>query len=147
MHLPTYISGTIQTKAYRILREHVYDVLRAYGITPSHWAMLGIILQARDGVRQTDIATFMHVKAPLITSMAHTLQKHGYIQIIRAQIDARAKLLAMTPQGKKFVKLVEVTLNEKLVQLVDGLSETDLSIYHKVLRTIIQNDTLLQKQG
>lgn len=141
MNLPTYISGTVQTKAYGILRERVYSVLSEYDLTPSYWSMLGIIVQARDGVRQADIARGMRVKAPLITMMARQLQKKKLVQIVQNQFDARAKLLAITPEGKKLVKTVEQTLHKSLDLLLNGLTEKDLMTYHKVLTTIIANES------
>jgi hypothetical protein len=52
MKLPTYITGIIQTRAYAVLREAVYDVLSKHNLTPSLWSMLGVIVEARDGIRQ-----------------------------------------------------------------------------------------------
>ena len=147
MKLPTYITGTVQAKAYRLLRERVYGVLMQYGLTPTYWSMLGIIIEARDGVRQAEIARQLHVKAPLITAMAHDLQKQGLIQSVQNQFDARAKLLALTPKGKKHVKVVELELRKTLDQLLAGLTEKELITYHKVLTTIITNDEAIQKQG
>ncbi len=145
MNLPTYITGTTQTKAYRVLREHVYGVLTQYDLTPSYWSMLGIIAKARNGIRQVEIAHTMHVKAPLVTIMAHKLQERGLIHRVQNQFDARAKLLALTPSGKKFVKTVETALQGQLEQLLSGLTETDLVAYHKVLTTIIANDSAIRK--
>ncbi len=139
MNLPTYITGTVQTKAYRLLRERVYEVLEQYELTPTYWSMLGIITQARDGVRQAEIARQLHVKAPLVTTMAQDLQKRGIIQSVQNQFDARAKLLAMTPEGKKYLKTVEATLSTTLKRLLYGLTEKELTTYHKVLTTIITN--------
>lgn len=139
MNLPTYITGTVQTKAYRLLREHVYGVLEQYNLTPTYWSMLGIIAEARDGVRQAEIARQLHVKAPLITVMAQDLQKRGIIQSVQNQFDARAKLLAITPEGKIYLKAVELTLGKTLKQLLYGLTEKELTTYHKVLTTIITN--------
>ena len=147
MNLPSYITGTVQTTAYRLLRERVYNVLDQYDLTPTYWSMLGIITQAIDGVRQVEIAKTMHVKAPLITNMAHELQNRGLIQIVQNQFDARAKLLALTTEGKKFMKIVETELNSQLAQLLNGLTETDLATYNKVLETIIENDSKLRQQG
>lgn len=147
MNLPTYITGTVQTKAYRLLREHVYSVLTQYDLTPTHWSMLGIILHARDGVRQVEIAHQLHVKAPLVTNMVQQLQKQGMVQSVQNQFDARAKLLAVTPAGKKFIKTVETELNKTLNQLLSGLTEKDLITYHKVLTTIVANDSVLRKRG
>lgn len=147
MNLPTYITGTIQSKAYRLLREHISTVLAQYELTPTHWAMLGIIMQARDGVRQVEIASSLHVKAPLVTTMVQQMHRLGIIQSVQNQFDARAKLLAVTPAGKKFMKIVETDLHKTLVQLLAGLTESDLISYHKVLTTIVSNDTALRKQG
>jgi DNA-binding MarR family transcriptional regulator len=147
MNLPTYMTGTIQAKAYRLLREHVYAVLEQYELTPTYWSMLGIIIQARDGVRQAEIARKLHVKAPLVTIMARDLQKRGIITSVQNQFDARAKLLAVTPEGKKYIKTIDTALNKSLNKLLGGLTEKDLISYHKVLVTIITNDEALQKQG
>lgn len=147
MNLPTYITGTVQTKAYSLLREHVYSILTQYELTPTYWSMLGIIMQARDGVRQAEIAEAMRVKAPLITVMARQMEERGIVQSVQNQFDARAKLLAITPEGKKIIKTVEAALHQTLDQLLSGLTEKDLIAYHKVLTTIIANDAAIKKQG
>jgi len=138
--MPTYLTGTVQTKAYRLLREHVYDVLSQYDLNPSLWSMLGVTLQARDGVRKSDIARAMHVKPPFVTVMALRLTERDLIQSVPNQFDGRTKLIAVTPQGKKFIKTVELTLHKRLEKLLSGLTESDLVTYHKVLTTIIAND-------
>ena len=145
MNLPSYITGTTQAKAYRILRVHVYDVLSHYDLTPTYWSMLGIIIQARDGVRSVEIAETLHVKAPLVTIMSQDLQKRGIIRSVPNQFDARAKLLVVTPQGKKFMKTIEDKLNKALGQLLHGLTGEEMKTYDKVLRTIIANDQELAK--
>lgn len=143
MSMPTYITGTVQTQAYRLLRARVYEVLSEYGLTPTHWAMLGIILQARDGVRQVEIAKTLHVKAPLVTGLAKVLAQQGLIQSVTNQFDARAKLLAVTPAGKKQIKNIETDMDRMLGKLLSGLTKDEMRVYHKVLLTIIENDSRL----
>ncbi len=147
MNLPTYITGSVQSQAYRLLREHVYAVLAKYDLTPTYWSMLGIIMEARDGVRQVEIANAMRVKAPLITAMSKQMQDRGIIQSVQNQFDARAKLLAITPSGRKYIKMIDIELNDALKKLLVGLNENDLTTYHKVLTTIISNNAKLEKQG
>ena len=101
--------------------------------------MLGVIIEARDGMRQSEIARAVGVKAPLITVMARELEQRGIVQSVQNQFDARAKLLALTPEGKKQVKIIETALYKTLDQLLIGLTETELMTYHKVLTTIISN--------
>lgn len=107
--------------------------------------MLGIILEAKDGIRQADVAKAMSVKPPLITVLVKHLQKVGLIQVAINQFDTRAKLLGVTVDGKKFIKSVEADLNSELGKLLTGLTESDLQTYHKVLTTIITNHDMLQK--
>ena len=139
MNLHTYVTGTIQTRAYRLLRQQVIDVLDRYELTPTYWSMLGVILEARDGIRQTDVAKLLQVKPPLVTMMARELQNRGLITSVTNQFDARAKLLTTTPAGKKYIKTVEANLSKMLDNLLDGLTEKDMATYQKVLTTIIAN--------
>lgn len=140
MNIPTYITGSTQTKAYRLLREHVRNTLKEYDLTPTHWSMLGSIIESKSGVRQVDVATSLHVKAPLVTAMVQSLEERGLIQSVQNQFDARAKLLAVTPRGRRFIKNVDVALHEVLARLLKGVTESELNTYHKVLTTIIAND-------
>jgi DNA-binding MarR family transcriptional regulator len=139
MNLHSYISGTIQTRAYRLLRQRVVEVLSAYDLTPTYWSMLGIIMESRDGIRQTDVAKLLQVKPPLVTMMTRELQSRDLIVSVTNQFDARAKLLTTTPAGKKFVKTIEASMSKMLDGLLEGLSESDMLTYQKVLTTIIAN--------
>ena len=139
MKLHTYINGTIQSRSVRLLRQRVIAILSTYDLTPTYWSMLGIIFEARDGIRQTDIANALQVKPPLITMMTRELQSRDLIKVVPNQFDARAKLLTTTPAGKKYVKGVETALSKMLEGLLEGLTESDMLIYQKVLTTIIAN--------
>ncbi len=139
MKLHTYINGTIQSRSVRLLRQRVIAVLSTYDLTPTYWSMLGIIFEARDGIRQTDVANALQVKPPLVTMMTRELQGRDLIKVVPNQFDARAKLLTTTPAGKKFVKGVESTLSKMLEGLLEGLTESDMLTYQKVLTTIIAN--------
>lgn len=147
MNLPTYITGNVHTRAHRLLRERVCDVLAQYELTPTYWSMLGAVIQCQDGIRQVEIARMLHVKAPLITAMSQQLETKGLIQSVRNQFDARAKLLAITPEGKKFAKSVDAALTLELQMLLKGLTDSELRTYNKVLTTIIANDEADKKQG
>jgi DNA-binding MarR family transcriptional regulator len=146
MNLPTYLIGTIQTRAYVILRANVFNVLNSNDITSTHWTMLSIILEAKDGIRQADIAKKMNVKPPLITVLVRQMEKRGLLQIVANQFDARAKLLSVTSEGKKFTKSVEIELHKVVDKLLVGLTENYLITYQKVLNAIIVNDTTNKKQ-
>lgn len=138
--MPTYLTGSIQAKAYRILRSDVYDVLSDYKLTPTLWSVLGMIFEAKDGMKAADLASDLRIKAPQITVITQELLDRGYIHSVPHQFDGRAKLLAITPLGKRFIKTIETKLTAALETLLKGLTAEDLNVYNKVLTTIIANE-------
>jgi MarR family transcriptional regulator for hemolysin len=141
MTLPTYFSGTLYMKAARALRTAVYNCLSKYELTATSWSLLGIVYNARDGIRLAEVGQTIGVKAPLITMMANTLMERGYINRLPHHSDGRAKLLVITPEGKRFVNKVEDELNHNLRFLLNGATPEDLDSYQRVLETIIDNDS------
>lgn len=101
--------------------------------------MVGIISDARDGIRPAEVARVMNVKAPLITLLTKELQNREIIQVSSNQLDARAKLLSVTPKGKKIIKAIDAELEVKLKPLLNGLSDSDITAYFKVLTAIVEN--------
>lgn len=143
MNLATYIGGPIQTHAYRVLRKHVYSCLEQYDLTPTKWALLGMIFNTAGGIRASDAATKLEVKIPLITSISHELVAKGYVQRANNLQDKRSKLLTITAKGKKQVALIEATVTAHLEKLLQGVSAQEMAAYHHVLSTIIANDRLM----
>ena len=139
MNIPSYISGTIYVTAYRTLRGRIAACLQRFELTPTTWSLLGIVMQARDGIRLNEVARILGVKAPLVTMLANELIDRGIINRIPHHIDKRAKLLVMTAKGKKFVASVEREMDNELKYLLDGVTELELRAYKKVLDTIIKN--------
>lgn len=142
MHIPSYLSGAVFMKAYRVLRLNVVACLSKYDLSPTLWALLGILHQSKDGIRLSEVASTLNVKAPLVTNMAHDLLAKGYIQRIPHPTDKRAKLLILTAPGRQFIKKVEVDMERTLTILLNGTTADDLASYKKVLDTIIRNSTI-----
>jgi MarR family transcriptional regulator for hemolysin len=141
-NLPSYLSGAVYMKSYRILRSNVVACLELYGLTPTSWVLLGVLAKETNGVRLAEIADALNVKAPLITMMAHDLSQRGLAKRIPHHSDKRAKLLVLTPHGKQFMKKVEAEMDKTLTGLLTGLNDQDLQTYKKVLDTIIANSQL-----
>lgn len=139
MNMPTYLSGAIFAKAHKALRTAVVQSLQTYNLSPTAWSFLGAVASSPDGIRLVEMAKRLGVKPPLITSMANGLIERGLIKRVQHQLDARAKLLVITPEGKKTVWEVEQEVERELHVLLKGLTEADLNTYKKVLETIITN--------
>jgi DNA-binding MarR family transcriptional regulator len=139
LNYQTHIIGSTQTIAYAVLREHVKSVLEEFDLTVTSWSMIGVVSDARDGIRPAEVARVMNVKAPLITLLTRDIEARGIIQINSNQVDARAKLLSVTPKGKKIVRSINSKLNTVLQPLLSGLDDKDIQAYYKVLTTIVEN--------
>lgn len=136
---PTYVSGIIQVRAYRILQVYVAKVLKEFDLKPTHWFILGYINESEEATSAT-IADLLKVEPPLITGLTEDLIKQGLIEKKAHPTDGRVKLLKTTSKGKKLVPQIESALEESINKLLRGTSAHDLRIYKKVLEVIIAND-------
>ncbi len=135
-------ASIIQSQANRLLYDVVADVLQKYGFDPRLWSILSVIEHSPSGTRNTEIAAQLHIEAALVTMRSKELFKMGYIVSQVSTIDSRAKLVSMTPKGKKFIDKVNSDLSNKLSQTADGVSDQQLETYFSVLQTIIKNTAL-----
>lgn len=139
MTAPTYMSGLLFTKAHRLVRERIYDLLELYQLTPQLWALLSMIHRSDEGIRSSKLAKELGVKPPMITMMADTLIELGLINRLPHHTDGRVKLLTTTSKGKKFSKEIENKLNGEIGYLMSGLTIQEIQVFQKVLTTIITN--------
>lgn len=136
---PTYLSGQLFTKAHRLVRERIYDLLEMYELTPTLWSLLSMILKAEEGVRSSVLARELGVKPPMITMMADDLIALELIRRVPHHTDGRVKLLTVTAKGKKLAKEIENKLSGEIGYLLNGLSIEEITIFQKTLSTIIAN--------
>jgi DNA-binding MarR family transcriptional regulator len=141
MNLPTYMSGILFSKAHKLVRVQIYAVLEKHELNPIHWSILGATMQAPEGSRLSSVADLLGVKAPMVTTDAKKLIKQGLIRRIPHHSDARAKLLVITPEGKKLAKIIEDELSRKIAALLNGLTPEEVTIFQKVLQTIVDNSS------
>lgn len=139
MTQPTYSSGVLFTRAHKAVRSRVYSLLEKYELNPSYWAILGITMQAPEGVRLASVAKQMDVKAPLVTMIANDLIEKGLITRVPHHTDGRAKLLVVTPKGKKLAVQIETELSTAIGNLMVGVSTADIASFQLTLETIIAN--------
>jgi DNA-binding MarR family transcriptional regulator len=139
MSQSSYTNGLLFTKAYKFVRVAIYEVLEKYGLNPSYWAILGIVVTAPEGVRLATVAREMEVKAPLVTMLAGDLIEKGLILRVPHHSDKRAKLLVATNKGKKVALEVEGELSLRIAKIMHGVSAADAAAFRRTLERIIDN--------
>ncbi|MBC7581828.1 MarR family transcriptional regulator [Aeromicrobium sp.] len=139
MSNPTYLSGMLFTKAHRLVRGRVYDILDTYDLNPTLWSLLSIVSKAVDGVRSSVVAEQLGVKPPMITMLADQLVEQGLLSRVLHHTDGRVRILVANAKGKKLVSEIETKLNAEIGILLEGLSHDEISTFQKTLTTIIDN--------
>lgn len=147
MNIPSYLSGALFMKAYRLLRANVAECLSAYDINPTSWVLLGIIRESKDGVRLIEVANTMNVKAPLVTTLVQDLIAKDLIELLPHHSDKRVKLLMLTPNGKTLMKKVEASMEKCLSGILAGSTKEDLHGFQSVLDAIVNNSTDVDKDN
>ena len=142
MTLPSYASGLLFTKAHQLVRQRVLLTLARHDLTPTRWAIMGRIAAAPEGIRLATVAEQVEMTPPMITVIAGELIELGLIKRIPHHTDGRAKLLVMTPLGKKLAAVIEQELNHEIQQLLQGLTTDEIYGFQKTLETIIRNATV-----
>lgn len=139
MHIPTYTSGLLFTTAHKAVRVRIYNVLEKYELNPTDWSILGATAQASEGIRLARVAELVGMTAPMITIIADGLTEKGLIRRVPHHTDGRAKLLVMTPRGKKLAMTIEQELSTEIQSLLAGLRPEEIATFQKTLETIIHN--------
>ena len=133
------MSGVLFTKAHKLVRIRVYEVLEKHNFNPTYWSILGATTQSSEGIRLTNVAAMLGVKAPVVTTEAQELINRDLIRRIPHHTDGRAKLLVITPKGKALAKAIEAELNTEVGRLLKGLTVDEIATFQKILQTIIGN--------
>lgn len=138
--LPTYTSGLLWAKAYRILRGKVTETLEKYHLTMTEWALLGKLYDANaDGVHLADVASALGVEPPLVTTMVSQLEKKGLVGRKEDVRDRRAKFISLTDESRELVPRIEEAMLQTQANLLKGLTDQDITTFMKVLETLVKN--------
>lgn len=139
MTTPSYISGLLFTKAHKLVRTRIYEILDAYRLNPTLWSVLSAAVRSDNGIRQSAVAKQLGVKPPMVTLLADELINLDLVRRIPHHTDGRVKLLIPTAKGSKAAVEIERKLDGEIRYLLGGLSHPEIQTFQKVLETIISH--------
>ncbi|MEN3772108.1 MarR family transcriptional regulator [Priestia megaterium] len=116
----------------------VHKSLQPFHITPIQLGILQRLWQ-EDGITQRELARFLLKDQTNLGKMIDKLEEVGYIVREKHPTDRRAHLIYLTEQGRKIEKELATILTELNHNLLNGLTDDELAIFHKALETIISN--------
>ena len=92
-------------------------------------------------VNQKDIEKAFNIRGASVTSILQTLERKKFIKRTESKMDARKKVLRLTPRGEEIYRVINEKTNELEKVMVKGIDEADLTIFKKCLDTILKNLT------
>lgn len=134
-HLPTYRAGLWQSKAYRVLKHYLTEVLSEHDLSMQEWAVMGHLYDAKE-MRHSAVSKLLGVESPLATTMVNRLASVGYVKRHPDPTDSRAKLVRLTPKGMKTVIEVERILRKDMKRFMSDIPAPDLAVYVRVLQKL-----------
>ncbi|WP_129125962.1 MarR family winged helix-turn-helix transcriptional regulator [Geomonas oryzae] len=84
-------------------RQVLDSAFQSLGVTDAAWRPLLHLHHLGDGIRQKDLAASLGIEGPSLTRILDQLIAKGLIERSEDASDRRAKLLALSPQGRAMV--------------------------------------------
>jgi len=131
------LSSRLSNKA----NKYIITELKRHGlndIVPSHGDILVLLLDG-NAYEMGELAKKIHRTKPTITILVEKLEKSGYLQKIKSDVDARYTKVLLTSKGfelKPIFETISQELNEKAYQ---GLSAEEADILETLLARAIAN--------
>lgn len=117
-----------------LLLEAGDGLARPVGLTSSRWQVLGVVDHGPASVAQ--VARVMGLSRQSVQRTADLLAGDGLIEYVQNPHHRRAKLMKMTPEGKKALDYIEERQTEWANRIGEEQSLEDLRTMAKVLRRL-----------
>jgi DNA-binding MarR family transcriptional regulator len=97
-------------RSYGRLRQVMDPYFAPFGISASQWAILRVLQRAEaageSGLRLTDLGQRLLIRPPSVTGAVDRLERQGLLARQSIATDQRARLVTLTPAGRKLVATV-----------------------------------------
>jgi DNA-binding MarR family transcriptional regulator len=99
--------GGLLRLAWQLVRERIYDGVCRQGyddLNPAHLAMFRY--EGLDGRRPVEIADSMQITKQSVNDLLRHLERRGYVELTVDPNDSRARLIHLTPNGRRLDSVV-----------------------------------------
>jgi DNA-binding MarR family transcriptional regulator len=120
------------------MNQAIDDVLKEYGMARSQYRVLYFVGRAGQ-LTQKDLQQFMLVEAATLSGLTDVLEHKGWLVRLEHPSDKRAKLLQLTPSGKKVLENIPNPAAAAEKRLLRGLSAQERRQFQRQLEQLIAN--------
>jgi len=122
------------------LWRNVADIeLAPLGLTYPRWTALWKLLRLGDKVSQKILANALEIELPSLMRTLGQLEQQGLIERHSCDKDKRARIVVLTPTGKEILKKIEARIIEVRMDLLEGISPTELNEFERIMSLITVN--------
>lgn len=124
----------------KLLRENLNNRFAkdGFNITSEQWIIL-VHLWHQDGLSQQAIANRYERSKVAAFRLIGKLEEQGFVIRQSDPVDGRCKRVFLSTKGRKIMKSLIPLANINKDQAVSSISDSDLKIFKKVLKKIIEN--------
>lgn len=127
-------------RVYQATRNEMFRRFREHGedVTPEQWAVL-IRLWERDAQTQRELSDATFRDAPTMSRILDGMAARGLLTRKPHPEDGRARIVALTKQGRALEKQLVPVARQLVADLVAGIPERDLVTTRNTLRRMFEN--------
>jgi DNA-binding MarR family transcriptional regulator len=118
--------GTLIHDVAHLLRLDIDRRVKAHNLTRIKWLALGVI-HNNPGLTQAELASELELGAAAVGRLVDRLRDRNFVVRSPSSLDRRAHLLHLTPVAEKLVSKLDGTAHALREEMLDGLSDRDIS--------------------
>jgi DNA-binding MarR family transcriptional regulator len=129
------IEDLFQQLAWR--HQHQFaELLNAHDLTVAQFLAMAVLHRFGPEMTISEIGDVIQAPPSSMTSIVDRLERLGFIERHPHPSDRRATLARLTESGLAMIKVITRERHQALVELLDGVSEEDLTHFLAMLRQI-----------
>lgn len=126
-----------------LIKKTASQAIQEFGLSSHQWIVLGALSYPEAGQGNTvgDLAQLLRVSRQSLTPTISRLEADGYIERVRSELDARAKVVRLTPAGADLWEATQASMGEFFDQALQGFSFDDLVTALHIFNRLLENLT------
>ncbi len=131
----------LHSRADRVLRTIVSNVLDSFDVTMMEWLLLATVCSQQSvgkdkGMSMTELSNILSVTLPQITALTTGLMSAKLVKQKVNIHDKRSRRLSCTAQGVRLFEKTEVAIQQSMSRLLANIPRKDLEQYSSVVSVI-----------
>lgn len=139
------IYGYSITKTSRSILRFLTVQLKSFSITPEQWTVLKRVYE-NDGIKQKELSIHTDKDPATLAKILDILERDQIIIRKTNHTDRRSYFIFITEKGAQLRNTIYIHLEEVFKQLLEGISNEELTVFSKVLKRIEDNATMDMNQ-